>query len=223
MTTVGILGVTHDEELREKYRLPLSLIEELIVEFAPDVICGEVTPSTWDLICSGIAGEGYWKSQDTTYKAYWAEPSREYWELIFPYCEERELNFIPMDWLEMDVWRDFDCFAGFSKEERMKLEEDLSGWCEKQFSICDQSAIPFNSFALDHITKDKYEWLASINPDVHQVHWVCRHLIMVQRIRNAITKFQGKRILCIAGADHNPYLYNGLKDVSINLIYPLRY
>jgi hypothetical protein len=101
----------------------------------------------------------------------------------------------------MDVWRDFDYFAGFTKEERQKLKLELSQWCDKQFSVCDQTAIPFNSFALDRITVEKYKWLARINHDVHQVRWVCRHLVMVQRIRNAITKFKGKRILCIAGAD----------------------
>jgi hypothetical protein len=127
-----------------------------------------------------------------------------------------------LDWLEIDVWRDFDYFAVFTKEERLKLEGLLSEWCEKQFSICDQSTIPFNSFALDHVTKEKYEWLAIINPEVHQVRWVCRHLIMVQRINNAIAKFEGKRILCIAGADHNPYLSSNLKGENIDLIYPLR-
>ncbi|MHB1954979.1 MAG: hypothetical protein ACYCOU_14680, partial [Sulfobacillus sp.] len=50
---VGILGVTHDPQIQAKYQYPLSLMEELIQEFAPDVICGEVHPAaggfTWKL------------------------------------------------------------------------------------------------------------------------------------------------------------------------------
>ncbi|MEW4219817.1 hypothetical protein [Rossellomorea marisflavi] len=38
MTTVGILGMIHDEEWQKIYHFPLSLAEELIVEFNPDVI-----------------------------------------------------------------------------------------------------------------------------------------------------------------------------------------
>ncbi|MGM7685274.1 hypothetical protein ACSVDA_24530 [Cytobacillus sp. Hm23] len=49
MTTVGVLGITHEEEWQEKYHLLLSLIEELLNEFNPDVICGEVHPDSWDL------------------------------------------------------------------------------------------------------------------------------------------------------------------------------
>jgi hypothetical protein len=46
MTVVGILGLNHNDEMRNKYNLTLDLIKELILEFNPDVICGEVTPST---------------------------------------------------------------------------------------------------------------------------------------------------------------------------------
>jgi hypothetical protein len=49
MTTVGILGVMHDDETRRKYNLGLGVIEELIMEFHPDVICGEVLPGSWSL------------------------------------------------------------------------------------------------------------------------------------------------------------------------------
>ncbi|MDX8366117.1 hypothetical protein [Cytobacillus sp. IB215665] len=48
MTAVGMLGMTLDGEWQEKYHLPLSLIEKLINEFNPDVICGEVHTDSWD-------------------------------------------------------------------------------------------------------------------------------------------------------------------------------
>ena len=46
---VGILGVTHDPEMQETFQYPLSLMQELIQEFAPDVICGEVHSQSWRL------------------------------------------------------------------------------------------------------------------------------------------------------------------------------
>ncbi|WP_253806022.1 hypothetical protein [Paenibacillus sp. Cedars] len=90
MTTVGILGVTHDEGLRQKYNLTLDVIKELILEFEPDVICGEVLPSSWKQY-----------QQDRSHRGYWGEPASEYWDLIFPLCEEKKYEFVPMDWVEL--------------------------------------------------------------------------------------------------------------------------
>lgn len=222
MTVVGILGVNHNEEMRNKYRLTLDFIKELIIEFNPDVICGEVTPITWDLYRRGKAGEGYWAKPDSTYKLYWAEPASEYWRLIFPICEDRNIEFVPVDWLELDVWIDFDPSVKLTPKQKEQYELELSYWDERQLEICSQSPIPFNSFALDEITRAKYVWLSQINPEVHIFRWINRHLIMIQRIKNTIRKHQGKRILCIAGADHNPYFYDSLKDEEIQLIYPLK-
>ncbi|MGA4718609.1 hypothetical protein ACOZ9X_01275 [Fictibacillus nanhaiensis] len=54
--------MTHDEEMQKKYNYMLSLVEELIIEFKPDVICGEVHPLSWELYLNngdpqGILGE----------------------------------------------------------------------------------------------------------------------------------------------------------------------
>ncbi|MEI5907692.1 hypothetical protein WAK64_11565 [Bacillus spongiae] len=95
MTTVGILGMTHDEEWQEKYNLPLSLIEELINEFNPDVICGEVHPDSWDL---------YLKEGNP--KGILGETQNEYPKLIFPLCEEKNIKFVPVNWFELDVFKD---------------------------------------------------------------------------------------------------------------------
>jgi hypothetical protein len=76
MTLVGILGVNHNEEMRNKYNLTLDLIRELILEFNPDVICGEVLPSTWDLYSQGKVNEGYWADSDQTYKALLGRTSK---------------------------------------------------------------------------------------------------------------------------------------------------
>jgi hypothetical protein len=221
-TTVGILGLMHDEETRNKYGLTLEFIKELIMEFAPDVICGEVLPVSWDLYTRGKAGEGYWQSEDGAYKAYWAEPASEYWRLIFPLCVETGIQFIPVDWLELDVWWDFDPFLNYPSEQRKQLKSELETWFEKQLSTWDQSPIPFNSFAYDEIARAKYRWLEQVNPKAHIFRWVNRHLIMTQRIKNAIKQHEGKRILCIAGADHNYCYYESLADADVQLVYPLR-
>jgi hypothetical protein len=60
MTTVGILGVMHDDETRRKYNWGLDVIEELILEFHPDVICGEVLPGSWERYKRNRNDRGYW-------------------------------------------------------------------------------------------------------------------------------------------------------------------
>lgn len=212
MTTVGILGVTHDEGLRQKYNLTLDVIKELILEFEPDVICGEVLPSSW---------EQY--QQDSSHRGYWGEPASEYWDLIFPLCEEKKYEFVPIDWVELDVWNDFDPFHSYGELQKQQLNAELDEWFERQLSTWASGPIPLNSAAYDRVTKEKYEWLERINPQAHLLRWVCRHLIMNQRIKNAIGQHAGKRLLCIVGADHNHALYEGLAPVKdIQLVYPLR-
>lgn len=212
MTTIGLLGVVHDNELRRKYNLSLEFIKELILEFNPDVICGEVLPNSW---------EQY--NKDSTHRGYWGEPASENWDLIFPLCQEKKYKFIPIDWVELDVWMDFDPFNNYNEHQRQELNVELEEWFQRQLSTWDSSAIPLNSLEYDTITKQKYEWLERINPQAHLFRWVCRHLIMIQRIKNAMKKHSGKRILCIVGADHNHALYEGLiEETDIQLVYPLR-
>jgi hypothetical protein len=211
MTVVGILGVIHDNSSRIKYGLTLELIEELILEFRPDVICGEVLPTSW---------ERYLLHPND--KGYWGEPASEYGELIFPLCEQKNIEFIPVDWVELDVCRDFDPFRKYSTAERDQLKRDLLQWDEKLYAVCNQSQIPFNSQLYDEITRAKYKWLEKLDPEVHLFRWLNRHLIMIQRIKNAIVLHDGKRLLCIAGAAHNHCYYEGLLTEPIELIYPLR-
>lgn len=212
ITTVGILGVTHDQEMRMKYHLTLDVIQELILEFEPDVICGEVLPSSWERYRTDPADRGYW-----------GEPNSEYWDLIFPLCDTENYIFIPIDWGELDVWADFDPFNGYGEERRKELQEQLEHWFQKQLSTWNEGRIPLNSREYDAVTKRMYEWLEQLNPQAHLLRWTCRHLIMVQRLKNAIKLHAGKRLLCIVGADHNYMLQEGLiAEPAVNLIYPLR-
>ena len=211
MAVVGILGMTHDEEMQKKYQYALSLVEELITEFNPDVICGEVHPDSWKLYLEegephGILGE----------------TQNEYPELIFPLCEERGIEFVPVNWFEEDVFEE-EPFDRFDDKTRQKLESELQQWIDRQLSTWNHGNIPLNSLAYDTVTNDMYAWLHSINPDVQNIVWNARHYIMLARVKQAIEKYPDKRILCIHGADHNYWYHQSLKRVEdVELVYPLR-
>jgi hypothetical protein len=211
LAVVGVLGMTHDEQMQKKYNYPLSLVEEIIIEFKPDVICGEVHPLSWELYLSngeplGILGE----------------TQNEYPNLIFPLCNEKGIEFIPINWFEEDVFEEGP-FDMYDAETKKKLEKELDRWNDKKLSVWNEGNIPFNSFEYDLITNEMYDWLHSINPNVQNIIWNARHYIMTARVKNAIKKYSDKRILCIQGADHNYWYYQSLKDEKdIELVYPLR-
>jgi hypothetical protein len=151
------------------------------------------------------------------------EPPSEYYELIFPLCEQGAIDFVPIDWVELDVWLDFEPFQCEDGIRGQHLAKEWDHWFQKQLAACSSSEIPFNSIDFDEITRRKYDWLQQISPQSYHLQWVCRHLIMIQRIKNAIKQHEGQRILCIVGADHNHVIYEGLMEVEgIELIYPLR-
>jgi hypothetical protein len=211
MTVLGILGTTHDPEFRIRYHFPLKLLEDVILKFNPDVICGEVLPESWALI-----------QQDATYNTDdLIKPASEYYELIFPLCLQNDIEFVPIDWCELDIWFDFDPFVTFPVEKQDQLERQLKEWDEKIRSSWDKGCIPFNSNAYDTLARAKYEWLHSINPVAQNLQWVCRNLIMAQRIKNAVQLHEGKRILTIVGADHNYILRDLLQGDNWILEYPL--
>ncbi|MEI5906794.1 hypothetical protein WAK64_06945 [Bacillus spongiae] len=211
MAVVGILGMTHDEEMQKKYKLPLSLIEELILEFKPDVICGEVHPKSWELY--NRTGEPF---------GILGETQNEYPKLIFPMCEERGIHFVPVNWFEEDVFQEGP-FDKYDKDTKEELKNKLHDWNERQLSTWNKGNISLNSFEYDHITKDMYKWLHNINPNVQNIIWNSRHYMMVARVKNAIKKFPDKRILCIHGADHNYWYHEALRnEKGIELVYPLR-
>lgn len=45
---------------------------------------------------------------------------------------------------------------------------------------------------------------------------------MIERVKNTVNSNQGKKILCIIGADHNYIFIDELKGHDIELKYPLR-
>ncbi|NOU68778.1 hypothetical protein GC096_32655 [Paenibacillus sp. LMG 31461] len=208
MTVVGILGTMYGIE---GYNCTLDHYANLITEFQPDVICGEVHPSTWNTYLS-----------DRFKRLFWGEAESIYYDWIFTYCEENKVVFSPVDWFELDVWNDFDPFIKFEGEHRVELQAELEQWFDKQKIVWNVTPIPFNSKQYDEITRQKYQWLYELNPISQNFRWICRNQIMVQRIKNTINKHQGKRILCIAGADHNYCFHDGLKEMDMEVRYPLK-
>lgn len=214
ITIVGILGTTHNPDFRIKYHYPLSLLEELILEFHADVICGEVHPNAWDR---------YQRTQ--MYEEYLGTPASEYWDLVFPLCKQHEIEFIPIDWFETDVWFQLDYFQEFQEfqdDHRQRLELQEEEWDQRIRDTWNVSAIPFNSRQYDDLCKAKYEWLNQINPKAHAVRWISRNIIMAERVKNAVRQNPGKRILCIVGADHNYMMQELLRPGDWDLVYPLK-
>ena len=211
MTVVGLLGTIHNEQLRQKYNCSLELYKNLILEFNPDIICGEVHPISWSKYLN-----------DKSEKGYWGEPASEYWELIFPLCEENNIRFVPIDWFELDVWNDFDPFSRFTEDRKLELQRSDDEWFSKQMKTYVFGKIPFNSIQFDTITRQKYEWLSHLNERAHNFRWVIRNQIMIQRVRNTYKSNPESRILCIVGADHNYYFKEELQEEPITFIYPIR-
>ncbi|SYX82957.1 hypothetical protein [Paenibacillus alvei] len=93
MTIVGLLGTIHNEEIRNRVNCTLNLYKDIIIEFNPEIICGEVHPQSWMKY-----------QNDKSLRGYWGEPASEYWDLISPLCEQHNIEFVPIDWFELDVW-----------------------------------------------------------------------------------------------------------------------
>lgn len=211
LTILGILGTTHNPDFRVRYNYPLELLKEVILDFNPSVICGEVHPTSWDR-----------QLKNQVYEEYLGMPASEYWELIFPLCRERNLKFVPIDWFELDIWFEFDYFNKFSNEDKTRLEAQEENLDKRIRETWKAGSIPFNSTEYDQLCKAKYDWIKELNPTAYTVQWEARNLIMAERVKKAMHKNPDERILCVVGADHNYMMYDYLKDGDWTTIYPLR-
>lgn len=208
-TVVGILGAVHTDEMRLILGYSLDMLRDVILEFDPDVICGEVRPEDWARY-----------QEDQTYPGYLG-PS-EYRGCIIPLCEEKGIEFVPVDWFEDDLTQ-LDYERGLTSEEIKNSDKELERLYDVIFQEAKTSSIPFNSKDCDLAVKRKMKWLEQLNPTCYNLDVVVRNQIMVERIRKAIEKHRGKPILLIAGAEHNVFYYEALKNEdSVKLVYPLR-
>lgn len=176
MNIVGILGTIHNEQKREKYNYSLKYIEDLIVEFNPDIICGEIRPEDFEKYII-----------DKNYNGYLGP--NEYRKSILLLCEKHNIKFEPIDWFEDELigLNHFDCFC---KSEQIKLENKLDKFYERIFENVNVGNIPFNNLKIDEIVEKKQLWLEEINKDIQNLVWIVRNQIMNLRIKKVIEKIK---------------------------------
>lgn len=209
MGVIGILGTIHGEEsFREELGYTLEVMKQAIIEFNPDIICGEVRPEDWDKYCS-----------DNNYSGYLGPT--EYRRMIIPYCESKGIQFIPVDWYEEDMIS-MDYLRNYSEFQRNKLIKELEELYKKIWDVGKKSTLPLNSFEFNKIIVKKQEWLGSLEPTIHNIYWIARNQLMIERIKSVIQNNKEKRILCTVGADHNYFYYNELKRLECNLLFPIK-
>lgn len=209
MAVIGILGTIHgDDENRKKMGYPIEVMKEAILNFKPDVICGEVRPEDWEKYCTDNSYEGYLGPY-------------EYRNLIIPLCRENNIVFEPVDWFEMDLVKyEFDSMPGDKeKEAYIKKIQEMYG---EIFETAKKSTIPFNSFEFNELVIKKHAYQEEMEPIDNTVNWIARNYIMIARINNAAEKHGDKRILCTVGAEHVYFYHRELVKKGYDVIFPLK-
>lgn len=207
MSVLGLLGTVHTDEMRKEFNYSLELMRDSINKFRPDIICGEIRPEDW---------QKYYNNKN--YSGYLG-PS-EYRSLIISLCEEKDIEFIPVDWFTEDLEK-MDYFSGKSDIEREKIMNEYGIIMNDYINIGRKSTIPFNSFEFNNIVENKQNFQQSINPEVHNIYWIRRNQIMVERIQRVLDENKGKNILCTVGAEHVYFYYDNLNKLGWEIKFPL--
>lgn len=209
MSVLGILGTMHSEEIRKEANYTLKDLKELILEFKPDIICGEVRPEDF---------EKYLK--DKNYDGYLGP--NEYKRCIIPLCEKHNIKFIPVDWFEEDIAR-LNYLEDKSEEEIEDINRIFESITKEYIEIGKRSKIAFNSFEFNEFIQGKQNFQQELNPKVHNIYWTARNQIMIERIKNALKENESKKVLCTVGCEHNYFYYKELKSLNDwQIIYPLK-
>ncbi len=208
MSILGILGTIHNDEMRKDYNYSLEKMAEIIEDFKPDIICGEVRPEDWNKYLENKNYEGY------------LGPS-EYRKMIIPFCEEKKIRFIPVDWFEDDLV-ELDYFFGKSENEIKQLNLQLDAFIDDFLKAAKKSKIPFNSLKFNRVIEKKQNFQNKINPVVHNIYWIARNQIMIERIKKILNTNYGSRVLCTTGAEHTFFYCRELKKTDWKIIYPLQ-
>jgi hypothetical protein len=209
MGVIGILGTIHGEDsFREELGYTLEVMKQAIIEFNPDIICGEVRPEDWDKYC-----------HDKNYSGYLGP--NEYRRMIIPYCESKGIQFIPIDWFEEDMVS-LDYLRNYNESQKEQKVKQLKEMYDDIWEIGRKSTLPLNSFEFNEAIMKKEEWLNSLEPTVHNIYWIVRNQLMMERIKRVIQDNRDKRILCTVGAEHNYFYYKELKNIGCKLLFPIK-
>jgi hypothetical protein len=209
MTTVGILGTIHGEDsFREELGYTLEAMKQAIINFNPDIICGEVRPEDWDKYC-----------YDRNYSGYLGP--NEYKRMIIPYCESRGIQFKPIDWFEDDMVS-MDYLRKYNETQKNEFSKKIDDMKQKMWEIGKKSKLPLNSLEFNEIAMQLQGLLYSIEPTIQNILWIARNQLMIERIKKVIKNNPDRRILCTAGAVHIYFYYNELKTLDCDLVFPIK-
>ncbi len=209
MGIVGILGTMHGEDsFREEIGYTLDVMKEAISNFKPDIICGEVRPEDWKKYC-----------EDKNYSGYLGP--NEYRRMIIPLCEKENIKFVPVDWFEDDMIG-LSYFRNYDKPTQEALLNEVEQKYKGIFELGKRSKLPLNSIEWNEVTREKQNWLGSLDSTLHNIYWIARNQLMLERIKKVINENKDKRILCTVGAEHNYFYYDELKKLNCELVFPLR-
>ncbi|MBL4936966.1 hypothetical protein JK636_14525 [Clostridium sp. YIM B02515] len=209
MGTVGILGTMHGEDsFREEIGYTLDVMKEAILNFKPDIICGEVRPEDWQKYC-----------EDKNYSGYLGP--NEYRRMIIPLCEKENIKFVPVDWFEDDMIG-LSYFRNYDKPTQEALLNEVEQKYKEIFEFGKRSRLPLNSIEWNEVTREKQNWLGSLDSTLHNIYWIARNQLMLERIKKVINENKDKRILCTVGAEHNYFYYDELKKLNCELVFPLK-
>ncbi|HDX9588951.1 TPA: hypothetical protein ROX98_001922 [Bacillus pseudomycoides] len=207
MAIIGLLGTVHTDDLRQKLKYPLHLMEDAIRTFQPNSILGEVRPEDYKRYLENRNYEGY------------LGPS-EYRSLILPLCESEGISFAPIDWFDDEV-TSLNYFSYYNEESRKHLEHELSQIYENIFKVTVLEPFPLNSHTTNEIIKKKQLWLKEKNPAVHEIVWCKRNEQIIDNIIKYATSNEKERILITIGAEHCYFIQEELSKIGIDAIFPI--
>ncbi|MEH7464554.1 hypothetical protein V7166_21580 [Bacillus thuringiensis] len=207
MAIIGLIGTVHTDDLRQKLKYPLHLMEDVIRTFQPNTILGEVRPEDYKRYLENRNYEGY------------LGPS-EYRTLILPLCESEGISFVPVDWFDEEVIS-LNYFSFYKEESKKHSEQELCQIYENIFEVTVLEPFSLNSHTTNEMIKKKQLWLKEKNPAVHEVVWCKRNKRIVDNIMKHVTGDEKERTLITIGAEHCYYIQEELSKREIDVIFPI--
>ncbi|MEH6891790.1 hypothetical protein V7024_19290 [Bacillus sp. JJ864] len=207
MAIIGLLGTVHTDDLRQKLKYPLHLMEDVIRTFQPNTILGEVRPEDYKRYLENRNFEGY------------LGPS-EYRSLILPLCESEGISFVPVDWFDEEI-TSLNYFSVYNEDMQNQLENELYEIYEDISQVAVLDPISLNSHMTNEMIKKKQLWLEEKNHAVHEIVWSKRNKRIIDNIIKHVISNEKERILITIGAEHCYYIQEELSKLGIDVIFPI--